>query len=697
MRDQKWFRKLPAILLVILLALQSGIIPASFAAQDDALVWTKTAETLFDGMTYDLGDVYRFVLSPLDRSVPYTRFAPLDAEIAAKGLTRADMIDLLADALEKADENLILRNMIGKEILALDNETLEEVRSNLFAGLKEYGIDTESAYASESAKTVVYWALRVYYTGALVTLRCDNDAVTIDNEAQTLRTPTLTGAPLTVRLTLNVNDQNSGAAQISFETQIVDGDSVQTESLAWTKTSATLICGHTYKLDDVFGFALLPYDTALPIGRLASLASRIEAQGLGREDMKALLEAAMRKVNVEFDPSSGQEILQLDEQSRRTAADAILAGLKDLGVEVTAANEEETAQTILFWVMRTYLPEKLVKVTCDPASAARIDSVNRIIEVPTTPSDIELLLTLTAADNENCRISFETTILGAFDPQVRSLKLRDAKSTLVIGKTYDLKDVYTFELYPFDASIPYATEMKGLDEKIAANGLDKDFMVSLIAAAMKEKPIEKDYSKMSGSDVMTLSAKNQKFAVDYVFVCLDRAGVEDVSAYMGKEPLTVLYWLLRTYDAGKLVTLRVDTPNVVDVDNDRQTIRVVSYATQTTVRLTLSANDPDPTCQPIVMDMAIEKPMEKLNPSNLRLAYKETKELTASKNVTWSSSDTEVVTVDKHGVVTAVGRGTAEITATALSTGETQTCSVTVRYKWWQWLIVIFLFGWAWY
>lgn len=43
--------------------------------------------------------------------------------------------------------------------------------------------------------------------------------------------------------------------------------------------------------------------------------------------------------------------------------------------------------------------------------------------------------------------------------------------------------------------------------------------------------------------------------------------------------------------------------------------------------------------------------------------------------VTWSSSNTKVVTVNSKGVVTAVGRGNATITAT-LSNGLTQTCKV---------------------
>jgi uncharacterized protein YjdB len=48
-------------------------------------------------------------------------------------------------------------------------------------------------------------------------------------------------------------------------------------------------------------------------------------------------------------------------------------------------------------------------------------------------------------------------------------------------------------------------------------------------------------------------------------------------------------------------------------------------------------------------------------------------------NVTWTSSDTSVATVDSNGKVTAVGRGRATITATA--DGKSATCMVTVKVE----------------
>ena len=75
-----------------------------------------------------------------------------------------------------------------------------------------------------------------------------------------------------------------------------------------------------------------------------------------------------------------------------------------------------------------------------------------------------------------------------------------------------------------------------------------------------------------------------------------------------------------------------------------------------------------------------------LDKSSLTLAEGGSAQLTATvkpdnasnKAVTWESGDTSVATVDTNGKVTAVGAGTATITATTQDGGKTATCVVTV-------------------
>lgn len=69
-------------------------------------------------------------------------------------------------------------------------------------------------------------------------------------------------------------------------------------------------------------------------------------------------------------------------------------------------------------------------------------------------------------------------------------------------------------------------------------------------------------------------------------------------------------------------------------------------------------------------------------------------------SVKYTSSDSSVATVDENGNVYGAGKGNATITCTV--TDEfgnivSDTCDVEVSYQWWQWIIVIVLFGWIWY
>lgn len=72
----------------------------------------------------------------------------------------------------------------------------------------------------------------------------------------------------------------------------------------------------------------------------------------------------------------------------------------------------------------------------------------------------------------------------------------------------------------------------------------------------------------------------------------------------------------------------------------------------------------------------------------------------AKYTVKYSSSNTKVATVDENGKVYAAKKGNATITCTVIdSNGNTvqDTCKVTVKYSFGQWLIKILLFGWIWY
>ncbi len=72
----------------------------------------------------------------------------------------------------------------------------------------------------------------------------------------------------------------------------------------------------------------------------------------------------------------------------------------------------------------------------------------------------------------------------------------------------------------------------------------------------------------------------------------------------------------------------------------------------------------------------------------------------AEYTVKYSSSNTKAVSVDNDGNVKGLKRGSSTITCTVIDSNGTvvqDTCTVTVKYTFWQWLIKILLFGWIWY
>lgn len=94
--------------------------------------------------------------------------------------------------------------------------------------------------------------------------------------------------------------------------------------------------------------------------------------------------------------------------------------------------------------------------------------------------------------------------------------------------------------------------------------------------------------------------------------------------------------------------------------------------------------------------------------SDITMNYKKSTTITpsitaddgAKYTVTYSSSNAKVATVDQNGKVYAAKKGSATITCTVTdSNGNTvqDTCKVTVKYSFGQWLIKILLFGWIWY
>ena len=137
--------------------------------------------------------------------------------------------------------------------------------------------------------------------------------------------------------------------------------------------------------------------------------------------------------------------------------------------------------------------------------------------------------------------------------------------------------------------------------------------------------------------------------------------------------------------ANKTVVWSSSNGAVASVDNAG---KVTALATGSTTITVLTADGgKSATCQVSVNQQAVSG--VSLNKTTLNLDVGASETLTATitpadtgnKNVTWSSSDETVATVDNAGKVTAIAAGTTTITVTTEDSGKTATCEVTVSSK----------------
>ena len=138
--------------------------------------------------------------------------------------------------------------------------------------------------------------------------------------------------------------------------------------------------------------------------------------------------------------------------------------------------------------------------------------------------------------------------------------------------------------------------------------------------------------------------------------------------------------------SNKKVTWTSSDPTIASVDENGN----VTAHKAGTVTITATTEDGSKTasCTVTVNPAVIPVTGVTLDKNALNLGKGETQQLTATvnpenasnKNVSWTSSDESVATVDENGNVTAVGRGTATITVTTEDGEFTATCVVTVVY-----------------
>lgn len=100
------------------------------------------------------------------------------------------------------------------------------------------------------------------------------------------------------------------------------------------------------------------------------------------------------------------------------------------------------------------------------------------------------------------------------------------------------------------------------------------------------------------------------------------------------------------------------------------TIDAIDYATVGEYTVNLYATDESGNVADKEIKVIVNEPTLTIEQANVSIAVGETAQLNAtvqgaSQTITWTSSDTSIVTVNESGVVTGIKKGTATITASA--------------------------------
>ncbi len=240
-----------------------------------------------------------------------------------------------------------------------------------------------------------------------------------------------------------------------------------------------------------------------------------------------------------------------------------------------------------------------------------------------------------------------------------SVKLSKTSVTLGKGKTYTLKA----ELYPKDTTEKKITWTSSNNKVLSvSNG--------------------KLTAKSLGTATITVKTSNGKTAK-----CTVKVAILATSVKLSKTTVSIAkgktYKLTATVNPNnttyKNVTWTSSNTKVATVQNGKITAKAVGTATITAK----TSNGKTAACK---VTVRIYPTSIKLNKTSLSICKGKTATLSATispadatlKNVSWTSSDSKIVTVN-NGKITAKNVGTATITAKT-SNGKKATCKVSVKY-----------------
>ena len=267
------------------------------------------------------------------------------------------------------------------------------------------------------------------------------------------------------------------------------------------------------------------------------------------------------------------------------------------------------------------------------------------------------------------------TVTGGVTYKVTGVSLDKNRLTLDVGGTATL--AATVE--PDEASIKNVT-WSSENESVAT----VDTSGTVTAHSTGNATITATAADGSGEKATCTVTVNAAATVHVTGVSLDKTSLELTEDETARLTATV-----KPDDAtNKDVTWASSNNDVVTVDQNGN-VKAVGAGTAN-ITVTTVDQSKTATCEVTVTAATVSVTGVTLNKTSTSLYVGDTETLTATvepsdatnRAVTWTSSDSTVATVDQNGLVTALARGTAVITATTADGGKTASCTVTVsRYS----------------
>ena len=341
--------------------------------------------------------------------------------------------------------------------------------------------------------------------------------------------------------------------------------------------------------------------------------------------------------------------------------------ITEISLDKSSATLTEGETTTL---VATVLPEnttygKSVKWSSSNVAVATVDLMGKVTAKRAGTAVI-------TATSENGKTAGCTVTVSRKEIPITEISLDKSSATLTEGETTTLVATVLPE------NTTYGKSVKWSSSNVAVATVD---LMGKVTA------------KRAGTAVITATSENGKTAGCTVTVSRKEIPITEIS--LDKSSATLTEGETTTLTATVLPENTTDSKSVSWSSSNSEVATVDANGTVTAKRAgtavitATSTNGKTAGCTVTVSRKEIPITEISLDKSSATLTEGETTTLTAtvlpenttdSKSVSWSSSNSEVATVDANGTVTAKRAGTAVITATSTN-GKTAGCTVTVSRK----------------